>query len=145
MREIVVQPTLLHALEHLLGLLVLNQRVGERNNSADGAVDNHGIDLNLGDTGSGSLVQALQDLGGDLLLYRIGESGLVLLILLVLLGLGNTVLLGTLLLLLSALLVLLDLIFAHFVGFELETGGENELSGLNGWCVSREIRLEIIS
>jgi hypothetical protein len=57
----------------------------------------------------------------------------------------NTVLLGTLLLLLSALLVLLDLVLAHVDGFELETGGKRELGGLNGWCVSREFRLEIIS
>jgi hypothetical protein len=44
----------------------------------------------------------------------------------------NTVLLGTLLLLLSALLLLFDLVLAHFVGFKLKTGGERELGGLNG-------------
>lgn len=113
------QRTLLDGLKNLLGLLVLDQRVGERHDGTNGAVDGHGIDFNVGGTSSNSLVQTLKDLGGDLLLYRIGESGLVLLFLLVLLaGLVHTVLLGTLLLLLSALLILLDLVLAHDVDCE---------------------------
>ncbi|KAF3398572.1 hypothetical protein F1880_006330 [Penicillium rolfsii] len=123
------QLTLLHALEHLLGLLVLNQWVGEGHDSTDRAVDSHGIDLNIGDNSSSSLFQTLRELGGDLLLYRISESGLILLFLLVLLRLVNTVLLGTLLLLLSALLLLLDLVLAHFVGLELKTGARKNWVG----------------
>lgn len=89
--------------------------MGEGHEGTNGAlaVDNHSV-VNNG----GSLLEVLLDLGGDLLLYCIDESGLILLVLLFLLaGLVNTVLLGALLLLLSALLLLLDLVLAHYVGF----------------------------
>lgn len=116
--------TLLHALQNLLGLLVLGEWVGEWHESANGAVTSRSIDdidvnLALGsDTSGNGLLQTINDLGSDLLLDRIGENSLILLVLLFLLGLAHAILLGALLLLLSALLLFLDLVLAHDDGCE---------------------------
>ena len=127
--RIVYKLTLLDALQDLLGLLVLDQWVGERHESTDGAVNGHLVILSDSDLG---LIRLVQSLGGDLLLYRIDKSGLVLLVLLLLLGLLHTVLLGALLLLLSALFLLLDLVLAHCVGFKRKLSGK---FGEKGWWV----------